>query len=155
MFFNTLSVLPEVNADGLVSEQTGTASTADKSKRNYFAVHWDNGVYPTPDDGCAGCTLDDASGECKCAINVVESAVFTSVPTAEALLAQLKVGAFDRSDCSGAGDVQQCPAGAITAATVTQRAEPSSQRLAASEAGTEDMLTAAVWFVCGLLNFCC
>ena len=43
-----------VNADGLVSEQTGTASTADKSNRNYFAVHWDNGVYPTPADGCHG-----------------------------------------------------------------------------------------------------
>ena len=41
------------DADGLVSEQTGTASTADKSKRNYFAVHWDEGVFPTPADGCA------------------------------------------------------------------------------------------------------
>ena len=67
-----------MDADGLVSEQTGTASTADKSKRNYFAVHWDNGVFPTPSDGCAGCELDEASGECKCSINVVESAVTES-----------------------------------------------------------------------------
>ena len=43
-----------VDADGLVSEQTGTASSESKSKRNYFAVHWDNGVYPTPADGCHG-----------------------------------------------------------------------------------------------------
>ncbi|KAL3937927.1 MAG: hypothetical protein SGBAC_007063 [Bacillariaceae sp.] len=67
---------------------------------NYFSVHWPKNAtnddqFPSMDNNCGdgACqVLDDAT--CLCDTDIVDSAVFSSIPSRSAVLSQLSIGAF-------------------------------------------------------------
>jgi len=103
------NVLVQVYSNGNV----GIVHSATKDARfkedsgNAFAVIWDQGVYPTPESGCAGsprCTLRDSVGllsaSCLCVVDIeTTTAVFSGgangdeIPSLEQVEAQLFIGA--------------------------------------------------------------
>ena len=63
---------------------------------NYFKVHWKDGNYPNTSNSCGGggaCVI--VYQGCYCNVDIVENAVFNSLPSESAILSQLHIGAFD------------------------------------------------------------
>jgi hypothetical protein len=66
------------------------------SNGNFFPVTWQNGLYPSPSNGCAGvCSLQ--SGMCICNISVTDVAVFTNRPTVSNITSLLSIGSLPPS----------------------------------------------------------
>jgi cullin-associated NEDD8-dissociated protein 1 len=58
---------------------------------NYFKVQWDGANYPRPSNQCLG-ACQQVIDACLCNMQVLEESVFASVPSAEDVLDQLKIG---------------------------------------------------------------
>ena len=63
---------------------------------NYFKVHWDGSNYPRASNQCLG-ICQQVTENCLCNMQVLEETVFTSVPSADEVLNQLKIGHADPS----------------------------------------------------------
>ena len=59
----------------------------------YFPVKWDSdGSHPKPSNQCASNACQSISDGCLCEVDIEESAVFSSLPTAGEVRSQLKIG---------------------------------------------------------------
>lgn len=95
-----------VNEDGLVaiihqppllSDHPDFTDTIDlrvhPDSTEYFKVHWDSNTFPNSSNSCGTC--ESVYRGCLCNINVLESSVFSSLPTENDIITQLHIGAFD------------------------------------------------------------
>ena len=62
---------------------------------NYFKVNWDSSSYPKASNSCASSACQTVYRGCLCDVNLVESAVFTSLPSANEIIENLSIGSFD------------------------------------------------------------
>ena len=86
--------------EGIQTQTTNPMVDVDETI-NYWSVHWARNStgdeqFPSIDNNCgngACILLDDDS--CFCSATVIETPVFSSLPTREEILAELKIGAFE------------------------------------------------------------
>jgi len=62
---------------------------------NYFKVTWDGDNIPKPSNNCGNGVCQSVYRGCLCDINVVETSVFSSLPTESDIIQNLHIGAFD------------------------------------------------------------
>lgn len=56
---------------------------------------WEGSTYPSPSNSCANGACQSVYRGCLCDINIVESVVFTSLPSQTDIIEQLHIGAID------------------------------------------------------------
>ena len=62
---------------------------------NYFKVMWKDEAYPSPSNSCGNGACQLVYRACMCDLDIIESAVFTSLPTSvESILSQLQIGSL-------------------------------------------------------------
>merc|ERR1719356_1187208 len=65
---------------------------------SYFPVHWNNNLFPSPNNNCDDSPLCEIINEsCVCTIGVDEVQVFDEMPTRNQVIEQLDIGSFDPS----------------------------------------------------------
>lgn len=62
---------------------------------NYFKVTWDNNIYPNLSNSCANGKCTTVYRGCLCDIDVLESRVFTYLPSRGDIIEKLHIGAVD------------------------------------------------------------
>ncbi len=62
---------------------------------NYFNVHWDSEAHPDSSNSCGNGACFSVYRGCYCSVDVIQSSVFSSLPTESQVLETLQIGSFD------------------------------------------------------------
>ena len=71
------------------------AGAADYESLTFFRVHWEGGIYPEPGNSCGNGFCETIGQFCRCAVEVEENRVFTTLPKRDEIISRLRIGGLD------------------------------------------------------------